>query len=154
MNRPLRRLEAEVTGERQRQMRAIALMCGACAVFSCLDATAKYLVQSMDALQIVWARYTSAFVLAFLVSNPLTRPGLLSTRRPRLQIGRSGLLLASTADGGLQAGVKQRPTRPASSQLGENAGNRPQVTRPGVICPGLRFVRMVGWTPCQHQPRS
>jgi drug/metabolite transporter (DMT)-like permease len=97
LNRPLRGLEADVASERQRQMRAIVLMCGACAVFSCLDATAKFLVQSMDALQIVWARYTSAFVLAFLVSNPLTRPGLLTTRRPRLQIGRSGLLLASTA---------------------------------------------------------
>jgi len=78
-------------------MRAIALMCGACAVFSCLDATAKFLVQSMDALQIVWARYTSAFIVAFVVSNPLTRPGLFTTGRPLLQIGRSALLLASTA---------------------------------------------------------
>jgi drug/metabolite transporter (DMT)-like permease len=93
LNRPLRGREAEAASERQRQMQAIALMCGACAVFSCLDATAKFLVQSMDALQIVWARYTSAFVLAFLLS----RPGLLSTQRPLLQIGRSGLLLASTA---------------------------------------------------------
>jgi drug/metabolite transporter (DMT)-like permease len=97
LNRPLRGREADIAGERRRQMRAIALMCGACAVFSCLDASAKFLVQSMDALQVVWARYASAFVVAFLVSNPLTRPGLFTTRRPLLQIGRSTLLLASTA---------------------------------------------------------
>lgn len=97
MNRPLRAHEADLAGERRRQMRAIALMCGACAVFSCLDATAKFLVQSMDAPQIVWARYTSAFIVAFVVSNPLTRPGLFTTGRPLLQIGRSALLLASTA---------------------------------------------------------
>jgi drug/metabolite transporter (DMT)-like permease len=97
LNRPLREAEAAIAGERRRQLRAIALMCGACALFSCLDASAKYLVQSMDALQIVWARYLSAFIVAFIVSNPVTRPGLLNTRRPLLQIGRSALLLSSTA---------------------------------------------------------
>ncbi len=89
--------QPEAAIERRRRLRAIALMCGACALFSCLDASGKYLVGSMDALEVVWARYTSAFLVAFLVSNPLTRPGLLSTRRPWLQIGRSALLLASTA---------------------------------------------------------
>jgi len=83
--------------EQRRRLQAIALMCGACALFSCLDAAGKYLVGSMDPLEIVWARYTSAFLVAFLVSNPLTRPGLLTTRRPGLQIGRSALLLGSTA---------------------------------------------------------
>ena len=83
--------------ERRRRLTAIALMCGACALFSCLDATGKYLVGSIDALEVVWARYTSAFLIAFLIWNPLTRPGLLTTRRPWLQIGRSTLLLGSTA---------------------------------------------------------
>lgn len=85
------------TLERRRRFKAIALMCGACALFSCLDATGKYLVGSMDALEVVWARYTSAFLLAFLISNPFTRPGLLSTCRPWLQVSRSALLLGSTA---------------------------------------------------------
>ena len=51
----------------------------------------------MDSLQIAWARYTSAFVLTLIVSNPLTHPGLLRTRSPKLQITRSLLLVGSTA---------------------------------------------------------
>jgi len=74
----------------------IALMCGAVATFACLDATAKYLNGHMDTLEVVWARYTGAFLWAFAFSNPLTRPGLLKTRRPVLQVVRSGLLLGST----------------------------------------------------------
>jgi len=74
----------------------IALMCGAVATFSCLDATAKYLNGHMDTLQVVWARYAGAFVLAFLLSNPITSPGLVRTRRPVLQVVRSALLLGSS----------------------------------------------------------
>jgi drug/metabolite transporter (DMT)-like permease len=51
----------------------------------------------MDSLEIVWARYTSAFVLTLFVSNPLTHPDLLRTRRPKLQVTRSILLVLSTA---------------------------------------------------------
>src|SRR5438034_8836749 len=47
-------------------------------------------------LQVVWARYTGAFLFPFIVSNPWTRPGLTRTNRPALQIARSVLLLAST----------------------------------------------------------
>lgn len=72
-------------------------MCGAVALFACLDTTAKYLNTQMDSLQIAWARYTSAFVLTLIVSNPLTHPGLLRTRSPKLQITRSLLLVGSTA---------------------------------------------------------
>src|SRR3989442_11524817 len=50
----------------------------------------------MDSLEVVGPRSTGAFLLAFVVSNPLTRPGLLMTSRPLLQIGRSVLLLGST----------------------------------------------------------
>jgi drug/metabolite transporter (DMT)-like permease len=82
--------------ERRQRLTGIALMCGAVACFACLDATAKYLNHHMDTTQVVWARYTSAFLLALVFSNPLTRPGLLTTTRPLLQIGRSTLLLAST----------------------------------------------------------
>ncbi len=72
-------------------------MCGAVALFACLDTTAKYLNTQMDSLQIAWARYTSAFVLTLIVSNPLTHPRLLRTRSPKLQITRSLLLVGSTA---------------------------------------------------------
>jgi drug/metabolite transporter (DMT)-like permease len=82
--------------QHRQRLIGIALMCGAVAAFSGLDATAKYLNGHMDTMQVVWARYTGAFLLAFAVSNPLTRPGLMRTRRPILQIVRSALLLGSS----------------------------------------------------------
>lgn len=85
------------TQQRRQRLIGIALMCGAVALFACLDTTAKYLNTQMDSLQIAWARYTSAFVLTLIVSNPLTHPRLLRTRSPKLQITRSLLLVGSTA---------------------------------------------------------
>jgi drug/metabolite transporter (DMT)-like permease len=87
--------DAEATRRRHR-LTGIALMCGAVASFACLDATAKYLNFYMDTLQVVWARYTGAFLLTLIFFNPLTRPGLMRTERPLLQVGRSALLLIST----------------------------------------------------------
>jgi drug/metabolite transporter (DMT)-like permease len=81
---------------RRQRLTGIALMCGAVAMFSCLDTTGKYLLGYMDPLQVVWARYFGAFLLALVFLNPMTRPGMLVTRRPFLQVGRSALLLFST----------------------------------------------------------
>ncbi len=78
------------------RLTGIGLMCGAVLSFACLDATAKYLNGYMDTLQVVWARYTGAFVLALFIFNPVSRPGLMRTRRPVLQIVRSAMLLGST----------------------------------------------------------
>ena len=72
-------------------------MCGAVALFACLDTTAKYLNTQTGSLEIAWARYTSAFVLTLVVSNPLTHSGLLRTRSAKLQVVRSVLLVGSTA---------------------------------------------------------
>ena len=85
----------EATARRQRLM-GIGLMCMAVAVLTCIDVVSKYLNLHMDTMQVVWARYTSAFVLAFAVSNPLTRPGLLITRRPLLQVARSVFMVGGT----------------------------------------------------------
>jgi len=82
--------------ERRQRLSGIALMCGALACFACLDTMAKFLNHYMDTLQVVWARYTGAFILAIVISNPITRPGLVRTARPALQVGRSVLLLGST----------------------------------------------------------
>ena len=82
--------------ERASRLTGIALMCGAVACFALLDTTAKYLNLYMSTLQVVWARYTGAFLFPFIVSNPWTRPGLTRTNRPWLQLVRSVLLLAST----------------------------------------------------------
>lgn len=81
---------------RRDRLTGIALMCGAVAAFSCLDTMAKYLNGHMDTLQVVWARYTGAFVLTLLIFNPVSRPGLMRSKRPVLQIVRSALLLGST----------------------------------------------------------
>lgn len=78
------------------RLTGIGLMCGAVLSFACLDATAKYLNLHMDTLQVVWARYTGAFVLALIIFNPVSRPGLMRTSRPVLQLVRSAMLLGST----------------------------------------------------------
>jgi drug/metabolite transporter (DMT)-like permease len=83
--------------QRRQRLTGIALMCGAVALFACLDTTAKYLNRDLDSMQVTWARYTSAFLLTLVVSNPFTHPGLLRTRQPKLQVARSLLLLGSTA---------------------------------------------------------
>jgi drug/metabolite transporter (DMT)-like permease len=82
---------------RRARLTGIALMCGAVGCFAFLDADAKFLGRHMDVLEVVWARYTFAFIFALAWSNPLTRPGMLSSARPGLQIARSTLLLGSTA---------------------------------------------------------
>ena len=82
--------------QRRLRLTGIALMCGAVAAFACLDCMAKYLGTHMDVLQVVGARYVSAFLIALMFSNPINRPGLLRTGRPALQLGRSVLLLGST----------------------------------------------------------
>jgi len=60
------------------------------ALFACLRLRpAKYLNPHMSSLQIAWARYTSAFVLTLIVSNPLTHPGFVAQQAPKLQIQRA-----------------------------------------------------------------
>ena len=81
---------------RRARLIGIVLMCGAVGTFSCLDTTAKYLGRHIDVMQVVWARYTFALLLTFIISNPVTRPGLLRTARPALQITRAAILLGST----------------------------------------------------------
>jgi drug/metabolite transporter (DMT)-like permease len=81
---------------RRARLIGIALMCGAVGSFAFLDTTAKYLGRQVDVLQVVWARYTFAFLLTLIVSNPLSHPGLLQTKRPIFQVGRATLLLGST----------------------------------------------------------
>ena len=71
-------------------------MCGAVLLFAFSDASAKFLNGRMDTIQVVWARYMSAFVLALLMFNPIKRPQVMRTGRPWLQLGRSTLLLIST----------------------------------------------------------
>jgi drug/metabolite transporter (DMT)-like permease len=79
------------------RLTGIALMCGAVFLFAGSDASAKFLNGHMDTIQVVWARYMSAFLLALFMFNPIKRPQVMRTSRPWLQLGRSTLLLVSTA---------------------------------------------------------
>ncbi len=89
-------LTRDAAKARRARLAGIALMCAAVTTFSCLDSTAKYLGRQIDIMQVVWARYTFALVLAFIVINPVSRPGMLRTARPALQAVRAVILLGST----------------------------------------------------------
>ena len=89
--------QAPRADERRRRVTGIALMCGAVLAFSGLDATAKWLNQSLDPILTVWVRYVASVIFVSLFVNPWTAPGVTRTRRPWLQAVRSMLLLGSTA---------------------------------------------------------
>jgi drug/metabolite transporter (DMT)-like permease len=78
------------------RLRGVALMCAAVALFSALDTIAKFLSGHMDTLQVVAVRFISAFFIALLFSNPISRPGLLRTARPGLQVLRALMLVSTT----------------------------------------------------------
>lgn len=71
-------------------------MCATLICFSCTDAVAKLVNQSMDPVVTVWARYLSGAFLTVLVINPRTKPGVLRSKRLTLQLIRSTLLFATT----------------------------------------------------------
>lgn len=78
------------------RLTGIAMMCAALAVFSILDASAKWISSHMHPLQGVWARYAVSVMLVTIVLNGWTRPGVMTTRAPVLQGIRSLMLLLST----------------------------------------------------------
>ncbi|OYU50536.1 MAG: EamA family transporter [Rhizobiales bacterium PAR1] len=81
---------------RRQRLVAIALMCCAFACFSALDATAKWLTPRIGVIETSWVRFTSAFLLAALVLRPWSHREILRSVRPKVQIIRALLLLAST----------------------------------------------------------
>jgi drug/metabolite transporter (DMT)-like permease len=91
---PRPQLKAQM--DRRERLIGIALMCGAVLCFAGLDACAKWLNQSIDPVMTVWARYMASVLVVSAFLNPWTVPGLLRTRRPWLQAGRSVLVLLST----------------------------------------------------------
>ena len=65
--------------------------------FATLDACAKWLVQSLPVLEVVWLRFALHGVLASLLLAPLVGRELLRVRRPGLQALRGLMLAAMTA---------------------------------------------------------
>ena len=78
------------------RLTGIGLICGAFICFAVLDATAKWLGQTISYVEISWARYAGHFLLSFLVINPWNTPGVWRTKRLGLQMLRSLLLVGIT----------------------------------------------------------
>lgn len=89
---------APASGHVPNVMTGIGLMCMALALFSCLDATAKYMgtVAKLPVTQVVWLRFVSQLMLIVIVAGVVAIPRLLSTQRFWHQISRSCLMLGST----------------------------------------------------------
>ena len=85
-----------VLEERRMRIFAIALMCAAMLCFTGLDTSSKWLGLRIPAMQIVWARYMSAALIALAVARPWANPAVFLSKRPGLQALRSFLLLGST----------------------------------------------------------
>jgi drug/metabolite transporter (DMT)-like permease len=65
-------------------------------LFALMDATAKYLSQTLPVLQIVWARYVLFLFVALAPAAQGGFLGLARTRRPALQVFRSAFLVGFT----------------------------------------------------------
>lgn len=74
----------------------IGLIVLACLCFSLLDATAKYLIETVPTFQIVWLRFVSHVILCFILFRVWKNPALLKTKRPVLQLVRAFCLLGIT----------------------------------------------------------
>jgi drug/metabolite transporter (DMT)-like permease len=75
---------------------AIVLMMVAVGLFGFLDATAKYLSESLPVIQVVWMRFVMHLVLAIGFLQLWRGFDRFRTRRPVLQIGRGLFLLGTT----------------------------------------------------------
>jgi drug/metabolite transporter (DMT)-like permease len=86
----------ERSGDR---LKAIGLMVAAVSLFSCLDATAKYLAThaKLPLVEVVWVRFLGQTVVILLTLGLVSIPRLLRSAKPRHQLLRSCLLLCSTA---------------------------------------------------------
>lgn len=65
--------------------------------FATLDASAKWLIQSLPVLQVVWLRFLFHAVLTSALLAPLYGRNLWRVRNPRLQLLRSAMLATMTA---------------------------------------------------------
>jgi len=85
--------------EKSVRLRAIMMMVLAIIVFSCLDATAKYLVTivKIPVMQVIWLRFAGHVLLALVFFGPRNTPVLLKSKKPMQQWLRSILMLGATA---------------------------------------------------------
>jgi drug/metabolite transporter (DMT)-like permease len=81
------------------RVKAIGLMCLAVGFFSALDTSAKYLITHghLPMIQVVWARFLGQFLIMLSLLSALPLTALLRTRKPKLEILRSFLMVSTTA---------------------------------------------------------
>lgn len=72
------------------------MIVGTVLCFSCMDATAKWLGERVNPLQVVALRYIGSVVFVGLLLSPWRTPGLMRSKRPGLQCIRSAFLVLST----------------------------------------------------------
>ncbi|MCT8268556.1 DMT family transporter [Afifella sp. JA880] len=78
------------------RLRALLLIMLAFLCFACLDTTAKYLGQWLPAMQIVWVRFLTHFVLTLVIFRPWRDMALCLPRNKKLQVARACCLVGST----------------------------------------------------------
>lgn len=98
-NSPRSATGAGAPGATSDRLRAIVLMCLAVTLFSCLDASAKYLIahSQISTSQVVWMRFMGQALLMIVIFGPWHIEGVFRTKRPVLHSMRSLLMLATTA---------------------------------------------------------
>lgn len=86
-------------GSERDRLRAIGLMLTALVLFSCLDATAKYLVQrrGLPVIEVVWLRFLGQVAYMVAIWKVFRLPALLQTSQLGAQLARSALMLGTTA---------------------------------------------------------
>lgn len=82
---------------RQRILAGILFMCGAGLLFPVMSGFAKILGADYNTLQISWARAFGHIVFMMIFFVPRFGLGMLRTRRPLTQLGRSAMLFTSNA---------------------------------------------------------
>jgi len=80
----------------QATLAGIALVLGACACFSALDTTTKYVSASVPLLMALWFRYAFQAIATTVSVLPVRGMSALRTLHPRFQLLRGLLLLASS----------------------------------------------------------
>ena len=84
------------TTESSGNARGILMIIVAVAGFACMDASAKWLNQRESTLQTVAVRYAGSFLITACFLNPKTRPGILRSSRPWLQLVRGLFMFGSS----------------------------------------------------------
>lgn len=77
-------------------IKGIVLMCAAAGLFACLDATAKFLGETMASADLVWLRYTTHVILLAIFLRVWSHFEAFKTDRPWMHVLRGLHLLGAT----------------------------------------------------------